>query len=44
MKTVDDAWDEAWELIHDEAEWKEEKKSDAGDVVMSRKSKKGRPS
>ena len=39
---VDKAWDEAWDTIHLEDGWKEEKKSDEnGDVVFSRKNKKG---
>ena len=43
FETVDKAYDEAWELIHNEEGWKEEKKSDkTGDVVFSRKNKKGR--
>ena len=39
---MDKAVDEAWEIIHsDDAGWKQEKKNDHGDIVMSKKNKKG---
>ena len=41
MKLVDEAWDEAWEIVNTEDGWKEEKKNSHGDVVVSKKSKKG---
>ena len=42
MKLVDEAWDEAWEIVNTEDGWKEEKKNSHGDVVVSKKSKKGK--
>ena len=41
LKIVDEAWDEAWDIIIEEEGWKEEKKGDHGDVVKSKKNKKG---
>ncbi len=41
LSLVDEAWDEAWEIIIEEEGWKEEKKGDHGDVVKSKKNKKG---
>ena len=42
FQTVDKAFDEAWEIIHSEDGWKEEKKSDeTNDVVFSKKNSKG---
>ena len=38
---MDEAWDEAWDIIIEEEGWKEEKKGDHGDVVKSKKNKKG---
>jgi hypothetical protein len=42
LSLVDEAWDEAWEIIIEEEGWKEEKKGDHGDVVKSKKNKKGK--
>jgi hypothetical protein len=42
LKLVDEAWDEAWDILIEEDGWKEEKKGDHGDVVKSKKNKKGR--
>jgi len=43
LKLVDEAFDECYEILfNDDDEWKEEKKNDNGDVVVSRKSKKGK--
>ena len=42
IELVDKAWDEAWEIIHLEDGWKEEKKNEEnGDVVYSRKKANG---
>ena len=41
LDLVDEAWSEAWSIVVDETGWKEEKRSDDGDVVKSKKSKKG---
>ena len=41
MDLVGEAFDEAFEIIYSEDGWKEEKKNDKGDVVVSKKSKKG---
>ena len=41
MKTLDEAFDEAWGLLHDEDGWKEEK-TEKDAVVCSKKSKKGK--
>ena len=42
MKIVDDAWNEAWDICHSTDGWKEEKKADNGDIVMSKKNKRGK--
>ena len=42
LKLVDEAWDEAWEILIDEEGWKEEKKGDHGEVVKVKKNKKGK--
>ena len=42
VKIVDEAWNEAWNIIVEEEGWKDEKKGDHGDVVKSKKNKKGR--
>ncbi|XP_059089421.1 stAR-related lipid transfer protein 3-like [Tigriopus californicus] len=42
LKIVNEAWDEAWEIVNSEDGWKEEKKSEQGDVVVSKKNKKGK--
>merc|ERR1711992_292757 len=43
LKLVEEAFDEAYEILYlEDSEWKEEKKNDNGDVVASRKSKKGK--
>ena len=40
---VDKAWNDAWDIIHSEEGWKEEKKNDEnGDIVFSRKNSDGR--
>ena len=41
LKLVDEAWDEAWEILIEEEGWKEEKKGDHGEVVKSKKNKRG---
>ena len=41
LDLVGEAFDEAFEIIYSEDGWKEEKKNDKGDVVVSKKSKKG---
>ena len=41
MLLVDEAWEEAWQIVNSEDGWKEEKKNEHGDVVVSKKSKKG---
>ena len=43
LKILDEAYEEAWENAHNDDGWKEEKKSDEGDVVYSKKNKKGNP-
>ena len=40
MALVDEALEEAWTIINTEDGWKKEK-DEKGDVVMSRKNKKG---
>jgi len=42
VKIVEEAFEEAWQILHDEEGWKEEKKSDEGDMVYSKKNKKGK--
>jgi len=42
LSIVNEAFDEAFEILYKEDGWKEEKKNSEGDVVVSRKSKKGR--
>ena len=42
MKILDEAYEEAWENAHNNDGWKEEKKSDEGDIVYSKKNKKGK--
>jgi len=42
LDLVGEAFDEAFEIIYSEDGWKEEKKNDKGDVVVSKKSKKGK--
>ena len=42
MAIVDKAWDEAWEIINLDDGWKEEKRNEAGEVVMSRKKRNGK--
>ena len=40
---VDKAWNDAWDIIHSEEGWKEEKKNDEnGDIVFSRKNSDGK--
>ena len=40
---VDKAWNDAWDIIHSEEGWKEEKKNDEnGDIVFSRKNSNGK--
>jgi len=39
---VDDAWKEAVEIANGQEGWKQEKKNDHGDVVVSKKSRKGK--
>jgi len=41
MKICQDAFDEAFEILYSEEDWKEEKKNDKGDLVVSRKTKSG---
>ncbi len=41
LKVVDDAWDEAWDIINSTDGWKEVKKNDLGDVVVTKKNKRG---
>ena len=40
LALVDEALEEAWTIINTEDGWKEEK-NDKGDIVMSKKNKKG---
>jgi len=42
LELVEEAFNEAFEIIYSEDGWKEEKKNDKGDVVVSKKSKKGK--
>ena len=42
LKILDEAYEEAWENAHNNDGWKEEKKSDEGDIVYSKKNKKGK--
>ena len=43
MSLVESAFDEAYEILFlEDGQWKDEKKNDKGDVVVSRKSKRGR--
>ena len=42
LSTVDEAFNEAFEILYSEEGWKEEKKNDEGDIVVSKKSKKGK--
>jgi len=42
LKIVEDAFDEAYEILYSEEGWKEEKKNDKGDIICSKKSKKGK--
>jgi len=42
LKIVEDAFDEAYEILYSEDGWKEEKKNDKGDVICSKKSKQGK--
>ena len=41
MKICQDAFDEAFEILYSDEDWKEEKKNDKGDLVVSRKTKTG---
>lgn len=41
LKVVDEAWEEAWQIANSTDGWKEEKTSKAGDIVVSKKNKKG---
>lgn len=41
LKILDEAYEDAWENAHNNEGWKEEKKSDEGDIVYSKKNKKG---
>jgi len=42
LKIVEDAFDEAFEILYSEDGWKEEKKNDKGDTICSKKSKQGK--
>ena len=43
MSLVESAFDEAYEILFlEDGQWKDEKKNEKGDVVVSRKSKRGR--
>merc|ERR1711962_732486 len=42
MKICQDAFDEAFEILYSDEDWKEEKKNDKGDLVVSRKTKTGK--
>jgi len=42
LKIVEDAFDEAYEILYSEDGWKEEKKNDKGDIICSKKSKQGK--
>jgi len=42
LKIVEEAFDEAYEILYSEDGWKEEKKNDKGDVICSKKSKQGK--
>jgi len=42
LTIVEEAFNEAFEVLCSEDGWKEEKKNDEGDVVVSKKSKKGK--
>jgi len=42
LQIVESAYNEAFEILYSEDGWKEEKKNDEGDVVVSRKSAKGK--
>ena len=41
LQIVESAYNEAFDILYSEDGWKEEKKNDEGDVVVSRKSAKG---
>ena len=41
LRILHEAYEEAWESAHNQDGWKEEKKSDEGDIVYSKKNKKG---
>jgi hypothetical protein len=41
LQIVDSAWTEAVEIANSSDGWKQEKKNDHGDVVVSKKNKKG---
>ena len=42
LQIVESAYNEAFDILYSEDGWKEEKKNDEGDVVVSRKSAKGK--
>lgn len=42
LRILHEAYEEAWESAHNQDGWKEEKKSDEGDIVYSKKNKKGK--
>ena len=44
MSIVTEAFNDAYDTLYSEDGWKEEKKNDEGDIVMSKKSKKGQSS
>ena len=41
LQIVESAYNEAFDILYSEDGWKEEKKNDDGDVVVSKKSAKG---
>ena len=42
LQIVTEAFNDAYDILYSEDGWKEEKKNDEGDVVVSKKSKKGK--
>ena len=44
LSIVTEAFNDAYDTLYSEDGWKEEKKNDEGDIVMSKKSKKGQSS
>ena len=42
LQIVTEAFNDAYDILYSEDGWKEDKKNDEGDVVVSKKSKKGK--